>query len=157
MRTFTVAGVSTEDGVLKFRVANDLEGRIAMLERCGNVNINLVALPNPMTKEEAAAHLLESPFCTPDVRALLAAVAAKEATVVRKPRAEKTPRVKVAKTVAKPEADVVDDDGFVEPKDERIQVAMSRLARQYKGLGARQLYEMVMLTQKEFGDTEPNF
>lgn len=157
MRTFTVAGVSTEDGVLKFRVANDLAGRIAMLERCNNVNINLVALPNPMTREEAAAHLLQSPFCTPDVRALLEAVAAKEPAAPKAPRAPKTPRVKVAKAPAEPEADVVDDDGFVEPKDERIQVAMSRLARQYKGLSARQLYEMVMLTHKEFGDFEPNF
>jgi hypothetical protein len=152
MKTFTVAGTSKENGELKFRVANDLAGRIAMLERCENTDIQLIQLPTAMTREAAAAHLLESPFCTPDARALLQRVAAREPAAAPKPKAAKERAVKPAQTAV-----AADDDGFVEPTDERIQVAMSRLARLHRGLTAAQLYKQVMLTHKEFGDYEPNF
>lgn len=153
MKTFTVAGVSTENNEVKFRVANDLKSRIAMLERCGNTDIRLVQLPTAMTKEQAAAHLLKEPFLTPEVKSLLQAAAAK-ITKPTKPTA--TGRVRTIKAKAKPVVEA-DDDGFVEPTDERIQVAMCRLARAYPGLSAQHLYEQVMLTHKEFGDYEPNF
>lgn len=156
MKTFTVAGTSIENGELKFRVANDLAGRIAMLERCENTAIHLIELPTAMEKSAAAQYLLEQNLF-PDAAALLQRVAAKEPAPAREPKERKARAVKPAQTTVEPEADAVDDDGFVEPKDERIQVAMSRLARQYPGLRAQQLYEQVMLTHKHFGDTEPNF
>lgn len=152
MKTFTVAGVSTEAGTVKFRVANDLKSRATMLARCGNTDIQLVELPTEMTREQAAQHLLSQPFVTEAVRELLTATA-NQVPVERKPV---TGTVRVIKQ--KPKSTVaVDDDGFVEPTDERIQVAMCRLARAYPGLSARHLYEQVLLTHKEFGDYEPNF
>ena len=156
MKTFTVAGISTENNQIKFRVANDLKARIAMLERCENTDIKLIELPEPMLKEAAAQYLLDQKLF-PEADAVIAAAASKERAAFKTPRVTKTRAAKPAQTAVEPEADVMDDDGFVEPKDERIQVAMSRLARQYPGLRAKQLYDMVMLTVKEFGDTEPNF
>jgi hypothetical protein len=149
MKTFTVAGTSVEHGTVKFRVANDLRSRIAMLTRCENTEINLVELPEPMTKQAAAAFLLTVPeFAVSDAAGVIAAAADRVAA----------PSKAKAKPVARRvDAVVEDDDGFVEPKDERIQVAMSRKAREYPGLTAHQLYEMVMMTVKEFGATEPNF
>lgn len=154
MKTFTVAGVSTENNEVKFRVANDLKSRIAMLERCGNTDIRLVQLPTAMTREQAAAHLLKEPFLTPEVKSLLQA-AANKITKPAKPTA--TGKVRTIKAKPKAAAPVTDDDGFVEPTDERIQVAMCRLARAYPGLSAAHLYQQVMLTHREFGDYEPNF
>lgn len=153
MKTFTVAGTSTEANTVKFRVANDLRSRIAMLERCGNTDINLVQLPTAMTREEAAAHLLREPFLTPEVKSLLQAAAA---TITKPEKPTATGRVRTIKDKPKT-APVADDDGFVEPTDERVQVAMCRLARAYPGLSAQHLYQQVMLTYKEFGDLEPNF
>ena len=150
MKTFTVAGISTEHNEIKFRVANDLKSRITMLQRCGNTDINLRQLPEAMTREQAATHLLKEPFVTPTVRSILQA-AANSITKPGKPTA--TGRVRHIKAQPVP----ADDDGFVEPTDERIQVAMSRKAREFPGLSAQQLYDTVMLTFKHFGDYEPNF
>ena len=58
-KTFTVAGTSNLNGVVKFRFANDLKGRIKVLERNGHTNIDLRELPEPMTKE-AAIQFLEA-------------------------------------------------------------------------------------------------
>lgn len=55
---FTVAGTATNpDGVTKVRWANDLVTRIKILNKTGCTNINLVELPNPMTKLEALTYL----------------------------------------------------------------------------------------------------
>jgi hypothetical protein len=56
-KLFTVAGTSNLNGVVKFRFANDLKSRIAVLERNGHTDILLQALPEPMTKERAIAFL----------------------------------------------------------------------------------------------------
>ena len=56
-KTFTVAGTSNLNGVVKFRFANDLKGRIKVLERNGHTDIDLRELPEPMTKEAAIAFL----------------------------------------------------------------------------------------------------
>jgi len=53
-KTFTIVGVSTQGKVTKFRVCNgDKEARIKVLERNGCTDINLIDLPQPMTKLEA--------------------------------------------------------------------------------------------------------
>jgi len=55
-KTFNVAGFSTLNGVVKLRVAKDMK-RAKVLERNGHTDIQLVELPEPMTREQAAAFL----------------------------------------------------------------------------------------------------
>lgn len=58
-KTFTIAGVSTINGVKTFRFANGkLNIRVNMLRHFGHENIDLHELPKPMTKVQAAAWLL---------------------------------------------------------------------------------------------------
>jgi hypothetical protein len=56
-KMITVAGTSRKDGKVKFRFSNDLKGRIPMLKRTGHTEINLIELPEAMTKEDAVLHL----------------------------------------------------------------------------------------------------
>ena len=56
-KTFTVAGTSNLNGVVKFRFANDLKSRIAVLTRNGHTDIDLRELPEAMTKEAAIQYL----------------------------------------------------------------------------------------------------
>lgn len=56
-KLFTVAGTATQNGVTKARFANDLVARIKILNKAGCTDINLVELPQPMTKLEALQHL----------------------------------------------------------------------------------------------------
>jgi hypothetical protein len=56
-KLFTVAGTATQNGVTKARFANDLVARIKILNKAGCTDINLVELPNPMTKLQALQHL----------------------------------------------------------------------------------------------------
>ena len=55
-KLFSVAGVSTLNGVVKYRVANSLK-RDAILRKSGHTDIKLIELPNPMTKEDAFAFI----------------------------------------------------------------------------------------------------
>ena len=55
-KLFTVAGTSSLEGVVKFRVANgSAAARTKVLERSGHVEIKLVDLATPMSKEDAIA------------------------------------------------------------------------------------------------------
>ncbi len=56
-KTFTVAGTATQNGVTKARFANDMVARVKILTKAGCTNINLIELPQPMTKLEALQHL----------------------------------------------------------------------------------------------------
>jgi hypothetical protein len=57
-KLFTVAGTATNpDGTTKARFANDLVSRVKILTKNNCTNINLVELPQPMTKLEALHHL----------------------------------------------------------------------------------------------------
>ena len=56
-KLFTVAGTSNLNGAVKFRFANDLKGRVAILKRNGHTDINLMELPRAMSKEDAIAFL----------------------------------------------------------------------------------------------------
>jgi hypothetical protein len=57
-RTYTIAGVSTSDGVTKYRFANgDLKARAKVLERAEHTNIDLRELASPMDKAAAIAWL----------------------------------------------------------------------------------------------------
>ena len=57
-KLFSVAGTATNpNGTTKVRFANDLVARIKILTKAGCTNINLVELPQAMTKLQALAHL----------------------------------------------------------------------------------------------------
>jgi hypothetical protein len=135
-KTFTVAGTSVLNGVVAYRFANDLN-RVKVLIKNGHTDCDLRSLPEAMTKADAVL-FLNSQGITAEANRVTAT-------------ASKPAKIKAAK------AEDVDTDGFVEPKDERIQVAMTRLARTNPGLTAQQLLDQVMMTVKAFGDVEPNF
>ena len=54
---FTVAGLSRQNGSLKLRFANDFVTRVKVLQRNGHKDINLIELPQAMTKDAAVAYL----------------------------------------------------------------------------------------------------
>lgn len=57
-KLFTVAGYATNpNGTVKVRFANDLVARIKILNKAGCSNINLIELPQAMTKLQALEHL----------------------------------------------------------------------------------------------------
>ena len=63
--TFTHAGVSKQNGEFKVRFANDAL-RTKVLIKNGHTDIDLMELPNPMTKEEVVAFLVKIDFATRD-------------------------------------------------------------------------------------------
>ena len=55
-KTFTIAGYSSLNGRVKLRVATGtIARRAAVLKSSGHTDINLVELPSPMTRADAAA------------------------------------------------------------------------------------------------------
>lgn len=60
MKTFTVAGVSINKGVVKVRFCSDLVLRIKNLQKQGDTDIQLVELPQPLDKWQACEFLLNS-------------------------------------------------------------------------------------------------
>jgi len=57
-KLFTVAGTATNpDGTTKVRFANDLVARVKILTKAGCTNIELIELPEPMTKLAALEYL----------------------------------------------------------------------------------------------------
>jgi hypothetical protein len=56
-KTFAVAGVSTLAGKTKIRFANDTM-RIKILSKNGHTDVDLIELPQAMTKAEIAQHLI---------------------------------------------------------------------------------------------------
>ena len=57
---FTVAGVSTQNGVTKVRFANDLVSRYKLLSKGGHSPLELIELPRAMSKAEACQYLLDT-------------------------------------------------------------------------------------------------
>ena len=59
-KLFTVAGTATNpEGKTKVRFANDMVARVKILAKTGCSNINLVELPEPMTKLAALQFLTQ--------------------------------------------------------------------------------------------------
>ena len=61
-KLYTFAGVSRKHNDLRLRVSNLPDGRASILEAEGHTDIDIVALPHAMTKEQAVLHLLNSDF-----------------------------------------------------------------------------------------------
>lgn len=147
MKLFTIAGISCRNGQTKYRFATDM-ARIKTLVKTGHTEIQLFELPTAMDKDGAVLWLKTE-------KGLVLADTGND----DEPAQPKSPRAKKEKQAALPAeaAQEPDEDGFVEPTDERIQVAMAKKAREYPGLKPQALLDMVMLTHKEFGDYEPTF
>ena len=98
-------GYSRVAGELKFRTATD-EKRIEQLAKLGDTDINMVALPEAMTKSSAAKWALTAEFftqsseCGQDVFSLFTANA-KDANPFAAPKAKKEVTVKVRVAKAK--------------------------------------------------------
>ena len=60
-KRFSVAGVSTLEGKTKLRFANDVM-RIKILAKNGHTDVELIELPNEMTKSEIAQYLISVGF-----------------------------------------------------------------------------------------------
>jgi hypothetical protein len=60
-KKFAVAGVSTHEGKTKIRFMND-SLRVKILKKHGHTDIDLIDLPNEMTKAEIAAHMIATGF-----------------------------------------------------------------------------------------------
>lgn len=63
MSVFTHAGVSRLNGEFKVRFANDAL-RVKVLAKNGHKDIDIVALKEPMNKEDAIAYLMSIDFAT---------------------------------------------------------------------------------------------
>lgn len=61
MTTYTYSGTSTCKGQTKVRFANDAM-RVKVLAKTGHSNIDLIELPDAMTKEQAVAYLISIKF-----------------------------------------------------------------------------------------------
>ena len=61
MKTFSVAGVSTLNGVTKVRFANDYVGRFKVLIKNGHDDINIIELGDELTKAEVCQVLMSHP------------------------------------------------------------------------------------------------
>jgi len=84
-KLFTVAGTATNpDGTTKARFANDLVARIKILNKSGCNNINLVELPQAMTKLEALQYLQAQGITTGDEGYAVANKLAEKSKVAKK-------------------------------------------------------------------------
>jgi hypothetical protein len=147
-KTFTVAGTSFHCGVIKYRFANDLDSRSRHLERVGHTQVRLFELPHAMIKDSAIAWL--------NSRGIT--LSSDTSTVVNQSVCAPVRKQPLVKPMPKPVVSASsDDDDFVEPRDESIQVAMCRLASVYPSLSAVRLLEMVQSSISQFGTAEPPF
>lgn len=100
-KTFTHAGVSRLNGVIKARFANDAL-RVKVLAKGGHTEIDLVEFLEPMSKEDAVRKLIDMDFAkgNTEIQAALEAELDKrtEAPKAEKaPKAPKEPKVKAVK------------------------------------------------------------
>jgi hypothetical protein len=95
-KMFTVAGTATHNGVTKTRFANDLVARIKILNKAGATNINLIELPEPMTKLQALKYLSEQGITEGDAGYAVANKLAEKSRVAKKGevKVQAKPRVK---------------------------------------------------------------
>jgi hypothetical protein len=102
MSTVRFAGFSRSSGVLKFRTANDA-ARAQQLAKLGDVEIDMIILPNEMTKNDAAKWVLvniDRYTSTAEKLALLTATVKDEnpfARTAKLPAKVKTPQVSALK------------------------------------------------------------
>ncbi len=102
MSTFKFAGVSTLNGKIKARFAND-QMRVKVLAKNGHKDIDIIELKHPMSKEEAVAFLLQINFDNGN-KAIRAAIEAEVEKRTDAPKAAKAPKAKAPAKKAAPKA-----------------------------------------------------
>ena len=96
-KTFTHAGVSRLNGVIKARFANDAL-RVKVLAKGGHTEIDLVEFLEPLSKEDAVRKLIDMDFAKGNTE-IQAALEAELDKRTETPKAEKAPKApKAAKT-----------------------------------------------------------
>jgi len=103
MSKFTVAGVSTQHGITKVRFANDIVSRTKILAKGGHSPLELIELPQAMSKADACQYLLDQGgIFTQWSGLLIETMAKKEGTTVAATKpAKKAPAKTPAKAPAK--------------------------------------------------------
>jgi hypothetical protein len=116
-KTYTFAGVSRRNGIMKARFANDAT-RVKVLAKTGSKDIDIIELPRAMTKLEAIETLLKADFDrgNKEVRAALeAALDSRAESPVKAAKPTKTAKAptktakptKATKAPAKPSMDSI--------------------------------------------------
>lgn len=106
MSTFKFAGVSTLNGKIKARFAND-QMRVKVLAKNGHKDIDIIELKHPMTKDEAVAFLLQINFDNGNA-AVRAAIEAEVEKRTETPKAKvAAPKAKKAPAKSKPSMDAI--------------------------------------------------
>jgi hypothetical protein len=101
--TFKVAGTSRHNGEIKVRFANDLVSRIKALHRAGHTDVNLIELPQPMTKLAAVQYLQQVGFTEGDVGYAVTSKLSEKTRLAKRGEV----KVKAAKTVTTAETETV--------------------------------------------------
>ena len=97
-KLFTVAGTARNaDGTVKARFANDLVARIKILNKAGCTDINLVELPQAMTKLKALQYLTEQGITEGDAGYAVANKLAEKAKVAKRDQVKVSPAKSKAK------------------------------------------------------------
>ena len=118
-KLISYVGFSRVNGELKFRTAGN-EARVFQLEKLGDTDVTIMALPKEMTKNEAAKFALTNFFkpVSAEVEALFAANAQDE-NPFKKPAKVAKPKTVVAKKarlILSPTVSVGEDDAPYTPK-----------------------------------------
>lgn len=126
-KTYTHAGVSTFEGVIKPRFTCN-PGRVKTMIKEGHTDIDFLELLKPMTTQEAIAYLLKINYGDAPTQAALTAALERRAPVAKTPKA-KTVKVKAVKQVVKPTLEAIAARGKTAPRSTvtRAEV-MSQLA-----------------------------
>jgi hypothetical protein len=112
-KTYTHAGVSTFEGVIKPRFTCN-PGRVKTMIKEGHTDIDFLELLTPMTTQEAIAYLLKINYGDAPTRAALEAALERRVPVARVKK-EKTVKVKAVKQV-KPTLEAIAARGKTAPK-----------------------------------------
>lgn len=108
-KLFTVAGTARNaDGTVKARFANDLVARIKILNKAGCTDINLVELPQAMTKLQALQYLTEQGITQGDAGYAVANKLAEKAKVAKREQVKVSPAKTKTKVKAAVTADAVE-------------------------------------------------
>jgi len=106
-KTFTVAGTAKNaDGTVKARFANDLVARIKILNKAKCTDINLIELPQAMTKLEALKYLTEQGITEGDAGFAVANKLAEKSKIAKREQVKVAAPAK--KTTAKAEVKAED-------------------------------------------------
>lgn len=109
-KTFTHAGVSRLNGVIKARFANDAL-RVKVLAKGGHTEIDLVEFLEPLSKEDAVRKLIDMDFAKGNTE-IQAALEAELDKRTETPKAEKAPKAVKAKAPAKTKAKPITIEGI---------------------------------------------